>query len=248
MSNSASPDSRVATTRPEHRRGMTRSQIREERRRRSHRRQRRKRTVLIAFGSVFAVIIIFALVFQQGFVSQEQPLGGERGNYNPGGPAPEDPDDGRAHIFEGVAPETPYSVFPPTSGPHWNTLGNAVTDFEAAPTGWGPYGRFLPDQVLIHNLEHGGIGMHFDPTKCAQDQCAEFVDQLSEIAKDWTEDDTYRGFVISPYPNMETPITITAWRHHLAFDDVDTPRIIEFIDAYYDRGFEPQVAGMTSSR
>ncbi len=235
---------RVATTRPDHRRGMTRSQVREERRSRSNARKRRRRTVLIALGSVFAVFIIFALVFQQGFVSQDQLIGGERGPYNSGGPVSEDPDDGRAHVPDSVVPETAYSVYPPTSGPHWNTIGSQANNFERAPSGWGPYERVLPDQVLIHNLEHGGIGMHYDPTKCGS-ECDAIAETFQRIAKDWNEDGTYTGFVISPYPAMESTIALTAWRHHLRLDEVDEPRILEFIDAYFDRGFEPQVAGMT---
>lgn len=246
MATKNSSDQRVATTRPDHRRGMTRSQIRAERRNRSERRKRRRRTVLLALGSVFAVFIIFALVFQQGFISQDQRLGGERGVYNSGGPTPEDPDDGRAHVLDGVRPQTPYSVVPATSGPHWNTLGSQASNFEQAPASWGPYDRFLSDQILVHNLEHGGIGMHYDPTKCGSDDCAGIVSEFQRIAKDWNDDDSYRGFIISPYPNMDSIITLTAWRHHLNLDDVDEPRIIEFIDAYFDRGFEPQVAGMST--
>ena len=227
---------------------MTRSQVREERRTRSNRRKQRRRTVLIAFGSVFAVLIIFALVFQQGFVSQDQQLGGERGPYNTGGPVPEDPDDGRAHVPDSVVPETRYSVYPPTSGPHWNSLGSAANNFERAPTAWGPYERVIPDQSLIHNLEHGGIGMHYDTTKCSGDACTEIAETLKRIARDWNDDETYTGFVISPYPFTDTAITLTAWRHHLRLDEINEPKILEFIDAYFDRGFEPQVAGMTPVR
>lgn len=236
---------RVATTRPERRRGMTRSQIRAERRSKSDRRRRRKRAVWLALGGVFAVFIIFALVFQQGLVNQNAQVGGSRGVYNSGGPVPEDPDDGRNHVRDGEVPETRYSIYPPTSGPHWNSIGSADSNFEAAPAGWGPYDRALPDQVLIHNLEHGGIGMHYDPTKCGEEQCDAIVEEFKTIAKSWTDNETYTGFVISPYPDMESAITLTAWRHHLRLDEVDEPRIREFINAYYDRGYEPQVAGMT---
>ena len=237
---------RVATTRPDHRRGMSRSAVRAERRSRSNRRKRRKRTVLIAFGSVFAIMIIFALVFQQGFVSQDQQLAGERGPYNSGGPAAEDPDDGRAHVPDEIVPETRYTVYPPTSGPHWNTLGSQANNYERAPAGWGPYERVLPDQVLIHNLEHGGIGMHYDTTKCESAACIEIAEAFKRIAKEWNDDDTYTGFIISPYPFTDTAITLTAWRHHLRLNEIDEPRILEFIDAYFDRGYEPQVAGMTT--
>ena len=224
---------------------MSRSQVRAERRTRSERRRRRKRAVWLTLGGIFAVFIIFALVFQQGFINQNAQVGGSRGTYNSGGPVPEDPDDGRNHIRDGEVPETPYSVYPPTSGPHWNSLGSAESNFESAPVGWGPYDRPIPDQSLIHNLEHGGIGLHYDPARCGEAQCQEIYDEFDRIAKSWTEDEGYTGFVISPYPNMESLITLTAWRHHMRLDEVDEPRIREFINAYYDRGWEPQVAGMT---
>ena len=227
---------------------MSRSQIRAERRSKSQSRRRRKRTVLLALGGVFAVFIIFALVFQQGLVNQNAEIGGARGTYNSGGPVPEDPDDGRNHVRDGEVPETPYSVKPATSGPHWNSLGSQESGFESAPAGWGPYERALPDQVLVHNLEHGGIGMHYDPLQCGETQCQQIAEEFQRIAKDWTDNETYTGFIISPYPDMESAITLTAWRHHLRLDEVDEPRVREFIDAYYDRGYEPQVAGMTTGQ
>ena len=148
---------------------------------------------------------------------------------------------------DAIVPETRYSVYPATSGPHWNTLGSQVNNFERAPSAWGPYERVIPDQVLVHNLEHGGIGMHYDTTKCEDEGCTKIAEAFKRIARDWNDDDTYTGFVISPYPFMDKVITITAWRHHLRLDELDEPKILEFIDAYFDRGFEPQVAGMTSA-
>jgi hypothetical protein len=42
-------------------------------------------------------------------------------------------------------------------------------------------------------------------------------------------------YVISPYPDMESKITITAWRHHLNLDTFDRAAIADFINAYLDR-------------
>lgn len=55
------------------------------------------------------------------------------------------PDIGRNHIAEGQLYEG-YSSRPATSGPHWG-----------APARWGAYSAQLPDERLVHNLEHGGI-------------------------------------------------------------------------------------------
>ena len=70
--------------------------------------------------------------------------------------------------------------------------------------------------------------MHYDPTKCSGDGCTAIAEEFQRIAKNWNDDDTYTGFIISPYPDMDTVIALTAWRHHLRLDEVDEPRILEF--------------------
>jgi len=59
---------------------------------------------------------------------------------------------GQAHIAVGAAHD-PYNSNPPTSGPHY-----------AEPADWGVYDRELPDEQLIHNLEHGHVWLSYrDP-------------------------------------------------------------------------------------
>src|SRR3989344_1710779 len=54
---------------------------------------------------------------------------------------------GRDHIPVGaLRPE--YNSNPPTSGSHY-----------AVPADWGAYDSEVPDEQLVHNLEHGGIGI-----------------------------------------------------------------------------------------
>ncbi|MGI8930718.1 MAG: DUF3105 domain-containing protein, partial [Candidatus Limnocylindria bacterium] len=77
------------------------------------------------------------------------------------------PDDGQLHTAIGVdcrdpgqqndstnCGTDPYSSLPAASGPHWDPSGIA---------NWGVYSTPQPETQLIHNLEHGGIVIWYDP-------------------------------------------------------------------------------------
>lgn len=221
---------RVATTRPENRRGMTKSQIRNERRQRSEARKKRRRTFYIAGGSALAIIFILSLTLSPGLTGNN-PQAGEGGNINFGGPVEIDPDAGAQHIPVGQR-GTGYAVRPPTSGPHWigpDTWTLADGTVVDSPADWGVYQAPLPDEVLIHNLEHGGIGLHYN----CPDGCADTVSQLQNLMPR-----SRAQFILAPYPDMESKIAITSWRHHLFLDEFDKAQIDEFIDEYQDRAPE----------
>src|SRR5688572_15663802 len=54
-------------------------------------------------------------------------------------------DQGQKHLKEGET-FTEYNSNPATSGPH-----------NPSPAPWGIKDQEIPDQTLVHNLEHGGI-------------------------------------------------------------------------------------------
>jgi len=215
---------RVATTRPESRRGMTKGQIREERRGRSRGRARRKRSILMFGGVIFALVFILALVFPN--FNRNNTGGGLRG-VNTGGFIDIDVDYGAPHIPGNAYFTDGYPVVPATSGPHW--AGRTTPANISSPARWGVYEQAIPDEVLLHNLEHGGIGIHYD----CEGGCPEIVQALDDIIPRNTAQ-----FIMSPYVNMPKKITITAWRHHLYLDEVDEDLIRKFIDEYQDRAPE----------
>ena len=63
------------------------------------------------------------------------------------------PIQGREHIPLD-APHLPYNSNPPTSGPHYES-----------PVPWGVYDHELPDEQLVHNLEHGGVWVSYNCDK-----------------------------------------------------------------------------------
>lgn len=221
-----------ASTRPDSRRGATKSQIRAERRQRSQSRKKRRRTFYLAGGSVLAVVFILSLTLAPalggghggGSGGSNAHTGGD-GNINTGGPVPIDADNGNQHITPGVA-GTGYTTRPATSGPHWFS---ADTPAGASPARWGIYNDPLPDEVLIHNLEHGGIGIHYD----CPSGCDELVNQLEDLIPR-----NRAQFIMSPYSGMESQIAITSWRHHLFLGEFNEEQILDFIDAYQDRAPE----------
>lgn len=115
-----------------------------------------------------------------------------------------------------------YNSVPATSGWHYGQPN--------APVAWGVYKDFLPDEVLIHNLEHGGIGLHYN----CPEGCPELAAQLAEFAS------KYPKIVVSPYPGMETRIALTAWTYLDKFDEFDAERITDFIEAHINSPDSPE--------
>lgn len=126
------------------------------------------------------------------------------------------PNQGQQHVAVGE-PHPAYNSNPPTSGWHYE---------QAAP--WGTYQETLPDETLIHNLEHGGIWLSYQD---AAD--TETVRQLEDIAR------RYPSHVIVTYrPQNDSPIAAAAWGRLLKMDTVNADQIHAFIARYRQRGPE----------
>jgi hypothetical protein len=135
-------------------------------------------------------------------------------------------DDGGGHIADG-APGSGYSSVPATSGEHWGTPGN-----------WGVYSPAAPAQQpqVIHNLEHGGIVIWYQPDQVAPDDVAEltrYVEQQIRSAK--------FKVILSPWTGEDFghPIAVTAWNWLLYQDEADIEQIRAFLDDHYGEAPEP---------
>lgn len=111
-----------------------------------------------------------------------------------------------------------YSSNPPTSGPHYPRT--ARSDF---------YNEPIPDQYVIHNLEHGDVWIAYHPR---------ITEDLREKLKE------FKGFrvIITARPANETDIALAAWGRldafNLAEGKLDSARIKDFIKRYSNRGPE----------
>ena len=123
---------------------------------------------------------------------------------------------GRNHMAQGTS-GSGYNSNPPSSGPHWPA---AVKN--------GVYADSLPDEQLIHNLEHGHIWIAYK-----SDVSDDVKSKLSEIVgeEDWK-------VVMAPRDQNDTAIAIVAWGRVLKMDEPDYDKIRSFIRTYRNRGPE----------
>lgn len=128
----------------------------------------------------------------------------------PAGPSERLPTLGATHIQQGQ-PYRSYNSNPPTSGPHW-----------PSPAQWGVYSEPLPDEVLVHNLEHGGVWISY---KDAKD--ADLAGKLSDIARRYD-----RKVIVAPRPANDAVIALAAWGRLLKLPAFDEAQIVAFIEAY----------------
>jgi len=124
---------------------------------------------------------------------------------------------GRDHIADGAThPE--YNSNPPSSGWHY-----------ASPAHGGFYNEPLPDERVIHNLEHGDIWIAYRP-------------DISDVAKDALESFAGQYVVVSPRAENNGDISLVSWGRVDTFDIendvVDEGRISDFIKRYNNRGPE----------
>ncbi|MEK9157029.1 MAG: DUF3105 domain-containing protein [Patescibacteria group bacterium] len=118
---------------------------------------------------------------------------------------------GNQHIATIEETHGPYNSKPPTSGPHLN---------QKAP--WGVSEEQLPDELQVHNLEDGGVIIHYDP---AIDTGT--VMQLTNLVERYPD-----KVILEPYAGMDKPIVMTAWTKIDKLDTYDEERIAAFISAY----------------
>jgi hypothetical protein len=137
---------------------------------------------------------------------------------------------GTTHIEPGES-HPDYNSLPATSG--WHYAGSSIPyagGTISSPAPWGIYNDEIPDEVLNHNLEHGGIRIHYN----CPDGCSELVSQLVDSAR------LGRKVVLSPYTNMEATIALAAWNYIDTFEEYDAERIREFIAAHESSANAPE--------
>lgn len=110
-----------------------------------------------------------------------------------------------------------YNSNPPTSGPHYPD-----------PAKWGVHDQPLPDEQLLHNLEHGGIWISYQDEKDQQ-----LVSALRDIAKDYAV-----KVIVTPRPEDDSKIAVAAWGRLLKLETFDRGQILDFIKAFINKGPE----------
>jgi hypothetical protein len=114
---------------------------------------------------------------------------------------------------EHVTTEVPYKESPPVGGPHdpyWADCTGTV------------YTVDIRHENAVHGLEHGAVWITYDPQKVSQAD----IGTLATLVQD------RNGRMMSPYPGLDTPVSIQSWDHQLKVDSVSDPRLKEFADFF----------------
>ena len=126
-------------------------------------------------------------------------------------------DQGREHVGPGHGHT--YNSNPPTSGPHFSR-----------PAEWGVYKEELPDEVLIHNLEHGGIWLSYKP-----EVSEDIIKKLEGFYEKYG-----RKVVVTPRTKNDTDIALAAWNRvdKFSVSEYSEERVDKFIKAFRNKGPE----------
>jgi hypothetical protein len=132
------------------------------------------------------------------------------------------PDEGRDHVPEGT--QVDYESDPPTSGPHYAS--------------WAPpdlYRDVVPDELLVHNLEHGHVVIYYNPSQISNESAT----KISELTNEY--DGQWDAVLAVPRPEMDNELTLTAWTYKMELEQYDEELIDAFVDAYRGKGPENPV-------
>lgn len=102
-----------------------------------------------------------------------------------------------------------YRVNPAVGGTHNNDWQNCMGDVYDAP---------IAQEHAVHSLEHGAVWITYRPD-LPKDQVATLAAKVRGKEK----------MLMSPYRDLDTPISLQAWGYQLKVPDADDNRIDDFI-------------------
>ena len=172
--------------------------------RRREAKAKRNRRIGIASAIVGAVAVVGLLVTV--FVLTPQPV-----TYAAGGTGAEI--DG-VETFENPAGHVEgaveYPQTPPAGGEHNPVWLNC-----------GVYTEPVPNENAVPSMEHGAVWVTYDPSLSDS--------ELSTLRAKLPS--TYA--ILSPFDGLPSKIVLSAWNTQLQLDDVDDPRIAQFLEEYW---------------
>jgi Protein of unknown function (DUF3105) len=117
---------------------------------------------------------------------------------------------GRGHIS--ADKRVAYDHSPPFGGPHdgtWAACNGVV------------YTTPVRNENMVHSLEHGAVWIAYHPEK--------ITGSALQSLKDRVQGNNH--LMLSPYPDLDTPISLQSWGHQLKLTDPADKRIDQFIQA-----------------
>src|SRR5215475_8389973 len=116
-----------------------------------------------------------------------------------------------------------YPLSPPVGGNHNPNYQRCAADVYSAP---------IANENAVHSLEHGAVWITYRP------DLPVILDEpvTAEVKK-------YSDFILmSPYPNLSSPISLQAWGFQLKVNNASDPRIDQFVqDLRVNASMEPGI-------
>lgn len=125
-------------------------------------------------------------------------------------------DQGQGHVAS-YDVKVKYNSFPPTSGKH-----------HEVPVIWGVYEDAVPTVAEVHNLEHGGVIIHY----------GDKVDAATRQELRAFYDDSPNGVLLAPLPKLGGRVSLTAWTQLATCERFDENAFAAFRSAYRGNGPE----------
>jgi hypothetical protein len=122
-----------------------------------------------------------------------------------------------------------YDQSPPFGGPHdgtWAECDGIV------------YDKPVRNENMVHALEHGTVWIAYNPDK--------IKDAALDKLKSKVSGQPY--MMLSPYPNLDKPVSLQSWGHQLKVDSADDARIDDFIKSLRANQYQtPEPGGRCDS-
>lgn len=160
-----------------------------------------KRVIGIVLGSI---LVVAGFLWITKPSSSSETIGTEHKEQN------------REHIAAGQK-HAAYNSDPASSGPHYAD--------NSAPTPWGVYTQEVPEEVFVHNEEHGGVIITYKPDLPK--------DQLKKLQALFAPPYSDKSFtpskaIVTPRSANKQAIQIASWRWTMNLDQYDEAVIKKF--------------------
>lgn len=119
--------------------------------------------------------------------------------------------------------EDETGVDPPVSGRH-----------DPAPADCGIHSVRVPDENLVHTLEHGAVAVLYNPKEVPLPD----IKRIEDIVTGY--EDTVMS---APYPGLPDAIVLASWSRKMPLDEFDSDAITEYIDTFRDTEPAPEFNG-----
>lgn len=137
-------------------------------------------------------------------------------------------DQGTTHISQGKQYDN-YNSDLASSGPHYADA--------SSPVAWGVYGQELPPEVYLHNEEHGGIIVAYNPTLLPESDILKLKQLV--LAPYSNPNFSPKKIIVMPKENSTTTLKLASWRYTMDLNKYDEATIIKFFTQHAGKAPEP---------